>query len=95
MDSSNGMQRKSWGLKFTVKNIFRNPKTHTGPGPAPDDESRWGNTAEKPVVLSSLHEAVRNNDMAMVNRVLEAFPHELYETDDRKCCHDSVERHLT
>ncbi len=74
-------KRPRLGLRFTVKNIFKSSKTHTGPAPA--NESQWGSSADQPDVLTTLHEAVRNDNLAMVNRVLKAFPHELYETDDR------------
>ena len=69
------------GLRFAVKNIFKNSKTHTGPAPA--NESQWGSSADQPDVLTTLHEAVRDDNLAMVRRVLKAFPHELYETNNR------------
>ena len=69
------------GLRFAVKNMFKNTKTHTGPAPA--NESQWGSSADQPDVLTTLHEAVRDDNLAMVRRVLKAFPHELYETNDR------------
>ncbi|KAK4154351.1 ankyrin repeat-containing domain protein [Chaetomidium leptoderma] len=74
-------KKQRQGLRSAVKAIFRNPKTHTGAGPAHD--SPWGNTAQKPDILPTIHEAVRDHDTAVVDKVLGAFPHELYLTDDQ------------
>jgi hypothetical protein len=77
-------QRQS--LLFSVKSIFKNSKTHTGAGPA--QGSPWGSGAEQPDTLSlpTIHQAVRDNDMLMVDKVLRARPHTLEDTDDRKYC---------
>lgn len=82
MASNDGPKKQRQGLKSAVMSIFRSSKTHTGPGPA--DEAPWTNGAEKPEVLPTIHEAVRDNDVGMALRILQAHPGQLHETDDRK-----------
>lgn len=84
MDSSYAAPKKQrQGLRNVVKAIFRYPEAHTGPGPAHDHQ--WGTTAEKPDDLPTIHQAVRDNDIPLINKILQAYPHRLHETDDRKC----------
>ncbi|KAH6640520.1 ankyrin repeat-containing domain protein [Chaetomium tenue] len=80
-DSSTPKKRRQ-SLLFSVKSIFKGSKPHTGAGPAP--ESPWSsNTAGRPENLPTIHEAVRDNDILAVDRVLVAFPQSLDETDDQ------------
>ncbi|KAH6843062.1 ankyrin repeat-containing domain protein [Chaetomium sp. MPI-CAGE-AT-0009] len=79
--NSSAPKKQRQGLFFSVKAIFKGSKPHTSAGPA--DESPWGNKAGRPESLPSIHEAVRDNDIPAVDRVLAAFPQELVETDDQ------------
>ena len=83
-DSSTPKKRRQ-SLLFSVKSIFKGSKPskpHTSAGPAP--KSPWNsNTAGRPESLPTIHEAVLDNDIPAVDRVLAAFPQSLAETDDR------------
>lgn len=80
--NSSAPKKQRQSLLFSVKSIFKG-KPHTGAGPA--TESPWGNKAGKPenLPLPTIHEAVRDNDIPAVDRVLAAFPRDLAEKDDR------------
>ena len=89
MASSDGIPKKHrQSLRHAVKGLFRNPKTQTGAAPAPS--SRWEYEAGKPEELPSIHAAVRDHDIATVRRVLQAAPHQISATDDRKYAHDKI-----
>ncbi|EAQ85144.1 predicted protein [Chaetomium globosum CBS 148.51] len=83
-DSSTPKKRRQ-SLLFSVKSIFKGSKPskpHTSAGPAP--KSPWNsNTAGRPESLPTIHEAVLDNDIPAVDRVLAAFPQSLAETDDQ------------
>jgi hypothetical protein len=82
--NSRAPKKQRQSLLFSVKSIFKS-KPHTGAGPAP--KSPWSNQAERPATLTTIHKAVRDDDIFGVDMALAAYPQNLTETDDRNYSH--------
>lgn len=74
---------------MSVGNIFKGQWTRTaaGAGPAEDRPTPHdGNNAEKPDAMPMIHDAIRENDLIAVGKILQAFPAVVHEKDDRRWC---------
>ncbi len=87
--NGDGSNRKRWsGLRTSVGNIFKSPRSrgHSGAAPVEDRPTPHdGNNAEKPDAMPMIHDAIRENDLISVGRILQEFPSVVHEKDDRRC----------